>query len=170
MPGSSASRRSTLRTTLAGAAVQLILLSIAVLAASAQGQPAANLVPVMTGRYHFLAPPNELAILQEETMLKGFIDVAQGPNESQAFLSYPITIGSRHGNQVEFRTRTIHEKYYRFSGTVERGSGKKRGDIDYLQLTGVLETITSDSVTGEHNVARQNVVFKSFGKNEPVLE
>jgi hypothetical protein len=170
MVNSYASFRSALKKALARSGLLLAVLSTAAIVARAQTTPTANRAPVMTGRYHFLAAQDELAILQEETMLKGFIDVVQGPNESQDFLSYPITIGSRHGNQVSFRTRTIHEKYYRFAGTIERGKGKKIGDPDYLQLTGVLETITSDSVTGQHQVIRQSVVFKSYGRNEPVLE
>ncbi len=133
---------------------------------AAQTPVAVEEAPVMTGRYHFLGPQDELAILQEETTLKGFIDVYQGENESDALLSYPITIGTRNGNHVEFRTRTIHEKYYRFNGTVARGSGKKPGDPDYLQLVGTLETYTSNSVTGQKSVVRGAVVFKSMGKNE----
>lgn len=129
-------------------------------------QAASRSVPVMSGRYHFLGPDDELAILQEEAMLRGFIDVYQGENESDAILSYPITTGSRAGNHVEFTTRAIHEKYYRFSGSVEPGKGKKPGDPDYLQLVGVLETCASNSVTGKSEVTRQNVVFKSMGRGE----
>lgn len=129
-------------------------------------QKDAEPVPVMTGRYHFIGPQDELAILQEETILKGFIDVFQGENESDAILSYPIVTGSRHGNHVQFTTRAIHEKSYRFNGTVEYGKGKKAGDPDYLQLVGVLEASTRDSTTGQSRTARQNVVFKSMGRAE----
>jgi hypothetical protein len=125
-----------------------------------------QVAPVMTGRYHFLGPEDELAILQEETVLKGFIDVFQGENESDAILSYQIISGSRNGNRVEFTTRAIHEKHYHFSGRVEQGRGKRSGDPDYLQLVGVLETCTSNSVTGKNEVAQQNVVFKSIGRGE----
>jgi hypothetical protein len=130
------------------------------------GQQAPQFAPVMTGRYHFLGPEDELAILQEETMLKGFIDVFQGENESDAILSYQIVSGLRNGNHVEFTTRAIHERHYHFTGTVELGKGKKPADPDYLQLVGVLETSTSNSVTGKNDVARQNVVFKSMGRGE----
>lgn len=123
-------------------------------------------VPSMTGRYHFLDPQDTLAVLQEENVLKGYIDVFQGENESDALLSYPITIGSREGNHVEFRTRKIHEKYYRFTGVIERGSGRRPGDPDYLQLAGDLETVTSNSVTGEQKTEHKQVLFKSIGKNE----
>jgi hypothetical protein len=142
--------------------IPLLLLS----AALVYPQEASQSVPKMTGRYHFLGPQDTLAILQEEDLLKGYIDVYPGENESDVILSYPITIGSRHGNQVEFRTRKIHEKYYRFQGKVERGTGIKPGDPDYLRLVGELQIITQNSVTGEQKVEKQQVVLKSIGKSE----
>jgi hypothetical protein len=149
----------------------LLVLGLALVLPSASGpklfaQQESQVAPVMTGRYHFLGPEDELAILQEEAMLKGFVDVFQGENESDAILSYQIATGSRNGNRVEFTTRAIHEKHYHFTGNVELGKGKKPGDPDYLQLVGVLETYTSNSVTGKSEVARQNVVFKSMGRGE----
>ncbi|MGH9353193.1 MAG: hypothetical protein ACRD2G_13705 [Terriglobia bacterium] len=129
-------------------------------------QRAATNVPRMTGRYHFLGPEDALSILQEEGLLKGYIDVFEGDSESDDVLSYQITIGSRKGDHVEFKTRTIHEKYYRFNGTVERGAGKKPGDPDYLQLDGELQTITLNSVTGEQKAVKQQVVLKSIPRGE----
>ncbi len=125
-------------------------------------------VPKMTGRYHFLGPEDSVNILQEENMLKGYIDVFTGSQESDSIFSYPLIIGSRKSNQISFRTGKIHEKYYRFNGIVERGKGEKSGDPDYLQLVGELETITSNSVTGTHKVEKQHVILKSLGKNEGV--
>lgn len=132
----------------------------------AQQPPSQEAAPRMTGRYHFLGPEDVLAVLEEEGIVKGYIDVYEGENESDAILSYQIMIGSRKGNHVQFRTRKIHEKYYRFSGNVERGAGKKPGSPDYLQLSGILETVTENSVTGEQKVQKQQVVLKSFGKDE----
>jgi hypothetical protein len=148
-----------------GSVVMMLILVFAS-APAVFAQQAPGPAPVMTGRYHFLGPQDQLAILQEERMVKGFIDVYQGENESDAILSYPIASGSRVGNHVEFTTRAIHEKYYRFNGAVEPGQGKRPGDRDYLQLVGVLETCTSNSATGATQVARQNVVFKSMGRGE----
>jgi hypothetical protein len=129
---------------------------------------ASQAVPDMTGRYHFLSPNDVVGILEEEDTLKGYIDVYQSEDESDAILSYPITIGTRKGNAVEIKTRRIHEKYYRFTGTVERGKGAKEGDPDYLQLVGTLQTVTSDSVTGKEFVDTKQVVLKSIGKGEGV--
>lgn len=133
---------------------------------SMKAQSAASKVDDITGDYQFLEPYNTLAILQEDEMLKGYIDVLQGQSESDAIISYPITIGERKGDHVEFRTRTIHAMYYRFSGTAQRGSGKKKGDPDYLELVGELQTITKNSVTNQQTVERKQVIFKSKGKTE----
>ncbi|MDE3178228.1 MAG: hypothetical protein KGM47_01100 [Acidobacteriota bacterium] len=129
-------------------------------------QPAEAVAPRMTGRYHFLGPEDTVAILQEGTLLKGFIDVYPGEEESDAILSYNITIGSRKGNQVDFKTQKIHEVYYRFSGDVGRGEGKKLSDPDYLRLTGTLETVTMNSVTGTQKTVKQSVVFKSIPRGQ----
>jgi hypothetical protein len=145
------------------AATALLLLAAA---AAARKQTASQAVPDMTGKYHFLSQDDVLAILEEEGKLKGYVDVYQGEDESDAILSYQISIGTRSGDRVEFKTRKIHEKYYRFTGTVERGKGAKEGDPDYLRLVGELQTITSNSVTGKDTVQKQQVVLKSIGKNE----
>ena len=120
----------------------------------------------ITGNYQFLGPNDNLAILQEEETLKGYIDVMQGQSESDVVLSYPIVIGSRKGDHVELRTRRIHEMYYRFSGTVQRGAGRKKGDPDYLQLAGELQIITRQPDSNKEVTERRQVVFKSKGESQ----
>jgi hypothetical protein len=145
-----------------------LFIVLAVLAAwsTLRAQSTSNQISDITGDYDFLQPYNTLAILQEDQMLKGYIDVLQGGSESDAILSYSITIGERKGDHIEFKTRKIHEKYYRFSGSVQRGKGNKKGDPDYLELVGELQMIQNNSVTNQENVDRQQVVFKSKGKTE----
>lgn len=117
----------------------------------------------ISGTYQFLAAGDTLALLEEEGKLKGYIDVLQGEDESDAILSYSISLGWRKKNQVEFKTGKIHQKYYRFSGAVERGSGHEERDPDYLRLVGDLESITVNSESGEEVAQRMHVVFKSMG-------
>jgi hypothetical protein len=144
-----------------------IVVALAALSAagSLKAQSAAGPVSDITGDYEFLEPYNTLAILQEDQMVKGYIDVLQGESESDAILSYPLTIGERKGDHLDFRTQTIHAMYYRFSGTLQPGQGKKKGDPDYIELVGELQTIQHNSVTDQDKVDRQRVVFKSKGKN-----
>jgi hypothetical protein len=120
----------------------------------------------ITGKYHFLSPDDTLGILEEEGKLKGYIEVLQGEEESDAVLSYDIVSGSRKNERVEFKTNTIHRKYYRFSGKVQRGSGHQPDDPDYLRLVGELETVTVKGESGQEWVERRHLILKSFGKSE----
>ncbi len=120
----------------------------------------------ITAKYHFLSPDDTLGILEEEGKLKGYIEILQGDEESDDVLNYEIVSGARKKDHVEFKTNTIHRKYYRFSGKVERGSGRQPDDPDYLRLVGDLETVTVKGDSGQESVEKKHLVLKSFGKSE----
>lgn len=121
----------------------------------------------ITSEYHFLSADDTLALLEEEGKLHGYIDVYQNDEESDTVLSYTVTSGSRKKDHVEFKTNRIHQKFYRFSGAVQRGAGHEEGDPDYLRLVGNLETVMPKAGSGEEEaVQRMRVVFKSLGKSE----
>jgi len=142
----------------------LVMLSGRVLTAQEQTEP----IDDITGKYHFLSADDTLAILDEEGKLKGYIDVSQTEEESDDFLSYNLIAGTRKKTHVEFRTNKIHGKYFRFSGTVERGAGHKEGDPDFLRLVGDLEVVTSKADNSGEAVQLVRVLLKSFGKSERV--
>lgn len=144
------------------AALTVVLLAGSVL----QAQNAEPPIDDMTAKYHFLSPDDTLAILDEEGKLKGYIEVAQPEEESDDILTFDILEGSRKNAHVEFRTNRIHEKFYRFSGTVERGKGREEKDPDYLRLIGNLETVTVNGETGKETVQTVKVTLKSIGKSE----
>jgi hypothetical protein len=145
----------------------LALAGLAVLARPAAARE--EMLPDMTGSYEFLTADSTLGVLEEEERVRGYIDVAQGEDESDSILSYPLE-GTRKVNQVEFKTKAIHRKYFRFSGRVERGEGKKEEGPDYLRLAGTLEIVTVNGETGEESAQRQNVIFKSSGPPKPSEE
>jgi hypothetical protein len=131
--------------------------------ASPQG---AQSIDDITGKYHFLSADDTLGILEEEGKLKGYIEIAQGEEESDDVLSFEIVSGSRKNDHVEFKTNTIHRKYYRFSGKVERGSGRQPDDPDYLRLVGDLEIVTIKGDSGQESVEKKHLVLKCIGKSE----
>lgn len=151
------------------AASQVMALMVAAIfgASQARGaqQPAAEIEEINT-EFHFLGPEDTLLIHEEDGKLKGQINVYEGEEESDAILSYLITIGTRTKNHVEFRTSKIHEKYFRFSGSVERGSGHKEEDADYLRLVGTVEIVTANDVTGKETTEQKQVVLKSLSADE----
>ena len=120
----------------------------------------------VTGKYQFLSPDDTLGILEEEGRLKGYIEVVQSENESDDVLTYEIISGSRKNDLVEFKTKTIHRKYYRFSGKVERGSGRQPDAPDYMRLVGELETVTVKGDSGQESVERKHLILKCLGKSE----
>ncbi len=146
----------------------LLTLAVASLLVQTGALPAqvAGSVGDMTGRYHFLGPDDTLALLEEEGRLKGFIEVFQGEDESDEMLSYAIELGTRKGDNVEFKTSKIHEQYYRFAGVVQRGTGHTYNDPDYIRLAGNLETIAVNGVSGKEDSKSVQVVFKLKGKAE----
>jgi hypothetical protein len=120
----------------------------------------------MSGEYGFIEAEDTLGVLEEEGKLKGYIDVAQGADESDEVLTYQIVVGTREGNRVEFKTNKIHEKYYHFTGTVERGGGHTQRDPDFLRLVGDLEAVKLDSDTGQEHVERRREAFRWKGKSK----
>jgi hypothetical protein len=136
----------------------LALAMLVVLARPAAAKEA--MLPDMTGSYEFLGPDDSIGLLEEEERVRGYIDVAQGEDESDAILSYTLE-GTRKLNQVEFKTKTIHRRYFRFVGHVERGAGKAEKDPDFLRLVGTLEIVTVQGESGEETVQRREVIFKS---------
>ncbi len=120
----------------------------------------------ITANYHFLSPDDTLGILEEDGKLKGYIEVLQGRDESDEVLTYDLVSGLRKKEHVEFKTNMIHRRYYRFSGKVERGSGRQPDDPDYLQLVGDLETVTVEGDSGQESVEKKHLILKSFGKSE----
>ena len=128
-----------------------------------------EMLPDISGSYQFLTADDTLGLLEEEERLNGYIDVAQGEDESDSILSYTLK-GTRKINQVEFKTKTIHQKYYRFTGRVERGEAKREKEPDYLRLAGTLEIVTVNSETGAETAQRMNVIFKSSGPQKPSAE
>ena len=141
----------------------LLLLYAGVGRCSAQN---AENIDDITGKYHFLSVDDTLGILEEEGKLKGYIEVLQGEEESDDVLTYEIVSGSRKNDHVEFKTNTIHRKYYRFSGKVERGSGRQPDAPDYLRLVGDLETVTVKGDSGQESVERKHLILKCIGKSE----
>jgi len=140
----------------------VVIFAVSLLIAQDEDRP----VDDMTAKYHFLAADDTLAILDEEGKLKGYVEVAQPEDESDDVLSYDIVDGTRKKSHLEFRTNRIHGKYYRFTGTVERGKGHEEKDPDYFRLTGDVDTVTVNADSGKETVQTTRVILKSFGKSE----
>jgi hypothetical protein len=131
-------------------------------AARAQADPTAD----ATGRYEFVTPEDTLGLLDEDGMIRGYLDKSGGAEESDDIIGYKIVDGSHAKGHIEFKTNKIHETYYRFSGKVQRGTSAKPDDPDYLRLAGKLDIVKVDGDTGKETVETRGVVMKSKGKTD----
>jgi hypothetical protein len=150
-----------------GAACAALALLPMLWAASARGaQKTPEKIEEINKEFHFLGPEDTVLIHEEDGKLNGQINVYAGEEESDDILSYLFTIGTRVKDHVEFKTSKVHEKHFRFSGSVERGEGKKEEDPDYLRLVGTLQIVTVDGMTGKETAESKQVVLKSLGADE----
>lgn len=147
--------------------LRYLLLSLALCVTSFCGAaPSPSAIDEINTEFHFLGPDDTVLIHEEEGRLKGQIDAYQNDDESDTVLSYAFTIGQRKDDHVEFKTAEIHRKYFRFSGTVVRGSGQIEKDEDYLRLVGELQIISVDGDTGKESVEKKQVELKSLSADE----
>lgn len=144
-----------------------LLAPVAIAASTAPRAPqGSNDIDEINTEFHFVGPDDTILIHEEEGKLNGQIDAYQNDEESDTVLSYVITIGTRKNSHLEFKTAKVHQKYYRFSGEIVRGSGHEEKDEDYLRLVGDLQIITVNPDNGQERVEEKPVVFKSLSADE----
>ena len=138
-----------------------VFLPVSIASAQTSPKPPDEIAEI-NKEFQFLGPDDSVLIHEEEGTLKGQIDIFVGEDESDDVLSYVLTVGTRSGSHVEFKTAKVHQRYFRFSGEVQRGSGNKEQDEDYLRLVGNVETVTVDGATGKETTETKHVVLKSL--------
>lgn len=118
-----------------------------------------------SGTYTFLKEGEYLQITVEDGgQLTGFIsrfDDRGNPSDKSGFVDQFIKTGKLHDAQLSFTTKPLHDQWFEFKGTVERGEGKDPGDEAYYVLKG---TLTENTTAPDKKVTShaQDVTFKMF--------
>ena len=133
--------------------------------AESQGQkPAgAQAGPDYSGMYSFLRDGEFVQVnLEDQGKVAGFVS-RYGDSESDrgVFLDHFFKDGKLEGNQLTFRTDTVHGVSFEFHGAVERGEGKNPGDEAYYVLRGTLIENSMDEGKKTSSRTRQ-VALKLF--------
>jgi hypothetical protein len=119
-----------------------------------------------SGTYSFLKDGEFVQISVEDNgSVSGFVSrYGDADNDRDAFLDHAFKQGKLAGRKLTFTTETVHNVWYEFTGTVERGEGKQPGDEAYYVLKGKLleSRIGADKKTSSKS---RDVVFKSFPQN-----
>ena len=138
------------------------MLISSVLVTEAQQAPA-NPADDYSGMYGFLRDGEFLQLtIEDGVRVTGFISrFGDLDSDRGVFLDHFFKQGKLEGNKLTFTTETVHNVWFDFKGSVDRGQGKNRAAEDYYVLRGTLTENMSDANNKTSSRSRQ-VAFKSF--------
>jgi hypothetical protein len=121
-----------------------------------------------SGMYSFLEDGEFVQITAEvDRKVTGYVSrYGEGGSDKGTFLEHYFRTGKLDGNKLAFTTAVVHNVWFDFKGTVERGDGKNPGEEAYYVLKGTLTDSTSDAAKKVTTHSRE-VVFKMFPAEKP---
>ena len=126
-----------------------------------------------SGTYTFLKEGEYVQITVEDTgQVTGFIsrfDNAGNPSgdENGTFVDQFFKSGKLDSGKLTFTTKPLHDQWFEFAGTINRGDGKDPGDEAYYVLKGTLTENTTGSDKDKKLTSHaQQVTFKMFPEAE----
>jgi hypothetical protein len=139
------------------------MLMLACLLVTEAQQAPANPADDYSGMYGFLRDGEFLQLtIEDGARVSGFISrFGDLDSDRGVFLDHFFKQAKLEGNKLTFTTETVHNVWFDFKGSVERGQGKNRGEEDYYVLRGTLTENMSDANKKASSRSRQ-VAFKSF--------
>ena len=116
-----------------------------------------------SGMYSFLQEGEFVQITVEDAgRVSGFVSrYGDLDSDKGAFLDHFFKTGTLQENKLSFTTAVVHGKSFEFTGTIERGEGKKPGDEDYYVIRGKLTENSTDS-NKKVSARSREVAFKAF--------
>jgi hypothetical protein len=119
-----------------------------------------------SGMYAFLQDGEFVQItIDDQGQVTGLVSrYADSAGDKREFLDQFFKDGKLEGKKLNFTTKTVHDVWYEFQGTVERGDAQNAGDEGYHVLKGKLTEHSAD-VKMKNTVKSQDVAFKSFPKD-----
>ena len=126
-------------------------------------QAPANPADDYSGMYGFLRDGEFLQLtIEDGARVSGFISrFGDLDSDRGVFLDHFFKQAKLEGNKLTFTTETVHNVWFDFKGSVDRGQGKNRTQEDYYVLRGTLTENMSDANKKTSSRSRP-VEFKSF--------
>lgn len=119
-----------------------------------------------SGMYSFLKDGEFMQVtIEEQNKVSGFISrYGDTASDKDAFMDQFFKSGTANGKQLTFTTESVHGVSFSFTGSFDRGPGKKPEDEAYYVLRGTL-TRTATAPDGKESVQVRQVEFKSFPRD-----
>ena len=149
------------------AIIFLLLLSISPLRAqSAPGPAAAQPSDEYSGMYAFLQEGEFVQLtVEDQGLVTGLIShYDDSTGDKRRFVDQFFKQGNLDRQKLTFTTEALHDAWYDFQGTVERGDGQTADEQGYYVLKGKLTQYQTD--TNKKTTSKsETVAFKSFPKD-----
>jgi hypothetical protein len=151
------------RSTVSALLAVVVMLALATALQTASPKPAERPGAVYSGMYSFLKEGEFVQVtVEDDGRVTGFVSrYGDLDSDKGAFLDQFFKTGKLDGNKLTFTTAVVHGLAYEFTGSVERGEGKKPGDEAYYILKGTLTERITDANQKTSSRSRE-VVFKAF--------
>lgn len=118
-----------------------------------------------SGMYSFLREGEFVQVTLEDGKVTGFVSrYGDSDSDKNTFLDQFFSKAALDGNKLTFTTKAVHDLWYEFAGTIERGTAKAPTDEGYRVLRGKLTQFTSD-LNKKVTSKTRDVEFKSFPKD-----
>jgi hypothetical protein len=147
----------------------LLLLSTSALWAQSAPSPApARPTDDYSGMYAFLQEGEFVQLtVEDQGLVTGLIShYDDSTADKPGFVDQFFKQGKLDGQKLTFTTEALHDAWYDFQGTVERGDGQTADEQGYYVLKGKLTQYKTD--TNKKTTSKsETVAFKSFPKDLP---
>ena len=152
--------------------LSFVLVFALVAVAGAQQKPAQPVPPTaqppaqpsddISGMYTFLREGEFVQVSVDEGVVSGFVSrYGDSDTSKSAFITQFFDKASLKDDKLTWITKTVHDTWYEFKGTVGPGPGKTPDDEGYRVLKGKL-TIFKKDAAGKTTKTTREVLFKSF--------
>jgi hypothetical protein len=116
----------------------------------------------VSGMYAFLKEGEYLQLAIANGQLEGVVSIyGESQSDKGEFEDLLFDKTSLGGETLAFSTKHVHGTWVEFTGTIVRGSAKKRSDEGYYLLNGTL-VMNTTGPEGKVQPMQRDVSFKSF--------
>lgn len=115
----------------------------------------------VSGMYSFLREGEFVQVTVEDGVVSGFVSrYGDADTDKGSFLDQFFSKATLVDHKLTFTTKPVHDVWFEFAGTVERGSAKKQSEEGYRVLRGKLTQYTTENKKTDSKA--RDVVLKSF--------
>jgi hypothetical protein len=146
--------------------ISLLLTTSVLWAQSAPSAAPAQSSDDYSGMYAFLQEGEFVQLtVEDQGMVTGLIShYDDSTGDQRGFVDQFFKQGKLDGQKLTFTTEAVHNAWYDFQGTVERGDGQNADEPGYYVLKGKLTQYKTDA-NKKTTSKSETVAFKSFPKD-----